>query len=159
MQGILRDATGQEWRIETAKNEMSFVQWRPTVRKVTRMRFNVLPPNPNYEGRPDLERLIEGASLSAAEINLHSDNGIITDTEIVTELLDHVDRGYGRTVAVGEREVVEGQVVESMSTSELHGETEVIVAPANPETGEVERETLRQELTEPSGTGHAEEYG
>jgi hypothetical protein len=54
MQGILRDASGQDWRIETARSEMSFNQWRQTVDRVTQMRFNVEPPNPNYQDRPDL---------------------------------------------------------------------------------------------------------
>jgi hypothetical protein len=158
MQGILRDATGQSWRIETDRREVTFAQWRSTVEKVTQMRFTVEPPNPNYEGRPDLERLIEGASLSAAEIVLRSEDGIVTDADIVTQLLDHAERGYGRDVAVGER-TVDGEVVESVYSSELHGETEVAVRPANPETGEVERETLRQELTRADDTGHAGEHG
>jgi hypothetical protein len=55
MQGILRDASGQDWRIETAKTEMSFRQWRATVERVTQMRFHIEPPNPNYQGRPTLQ--------------------------------------------------------------------------------------------------------
>jgi hypothetical protein len=158
MRGILRDATNQDWRIETARTEMSFSQWRTTVDRVTQMRFLLEPPNPNYEGRPSLERLIAGASLSAADLTLRSDSGIATDAEIVGELLDHVERGYGRDVAVGERSV-DGETIESVYSSELNGETEVSVRPANPETGEVERDTLRQELTDPADTGHAGEHG
>jgi hypothetical protein len=158
MGGILKDATNQNWRIETARTEMSFSQWRTTVDRVTQMRFTLEPPNPNYEGRPDVERLIEGASLSAAEITLRSDSGILTDAEIVLEYLDHVDRGYGRSVAVGERPV-DDETIESVYSSELHGETEVAVVPANPETGEVERDTLRQELTDPADAGHAGDHG
>jgi hypothetical protein len=158
MQGILRDVSGQDWRIETAQTEMSFRQWRATVERVTQMRFHLEPPNPNYQGRPTLQRLIEGAFLSAADITLHSDAGINTDADIVTELLDHVSRDYGRDVAVGER-TVEGEVIESVYSSELKGETEVTVVPANPETGEVERDTLRRELTEPSASEHPSERG
>ena len=123
------------------------------------MRFTVEPPNPNYEGRPDVERLIAGASLSAADIVLlRSEDGIVTDADIVAQLLDHAERGYGRDVAVGER-TVEGEIVESVYSSELHGETEVIVVPANPETGEVEKDTLRQELTGQDDPRHAGEHG
>ena len=145
LQGILRDASSQDWRVETARHEITFSQWRTTVERVTQMRFNVEPPNPNYQDRPDLERLIEGASLSSAEIVLRSDQGVVTDADIVTQLLDHVERGYGRDVAVGERTVAD-EVVESVYSSELGGETEVTVVPANPETGEVEPEILRREL-------------
>lgn len=158
MKGILRDASGQTWDIETDRREVTFAQWRSTVDKVTQMRFVVEPPNPNYEGRPDLERLIEGASLSAAEIVLRSENGIVTDADIVTQLLDHVQLNYGRDVAVGER-TIDGEVVESVYSSEMHGETEVAVRPANPETGEVEKETLRQELTGADDPGHASQHG
>lgn len=147
LQGILRDASSsQDWRIEkTAQHETSFSQWRATVERVTQMRFNVEPPNPNYQDRPDLQRLIEDASLSSAEIVLRSDQGVVTDADIVAQLLDHVDRGYGRDVVVGER-TVDGEVVESVYSSELNGESEVTVVPANPDTGEVEPEILRREL-------------
>ena len=105
MQKILRDASAQDWFVETAHTRMSFAEWRATVERVTQMRFHVEPPNPNYEGRPDLQRLIQGASLSAADIALHSENGINTDADIVTQLLDHVGRDYGRNGAVGERPI------------------------------------------------------
>lgn len=147
MRGILRDASGQDWGIESARTQMSFNQWRATVTRVTQMRFDLEPPNPNYEGRPSLERLIAGANLSAADLTLKSDAGVLTDAQIVLELLDHVELGYGRSVAVGDRPI-NGEIVESVYSSELNGETEVVTRPANPETGEVERATLRNELTE-----------
>jgi len=110
------------------------------------MRFTVEPPNPNYQDRPDIEKLIEGAHLSSAELVLKSDQSIYTDADIVLQLLDHVEnRGYGKDVFVGER-TVSGEVVESVYSSEMHGETEVVVLPANSETGEVEQEALLHEL-------------
>jgi hypothetical protein len=71
------------------------------------------------------------------------------------QLLDHVNLGYGSDVAVGERPVTEDvaeaeEVIEVVYSSELNGETEVAIRPANPETGEVEVATLRQELTRPA---------
>jgi hypothetical protein len=158
MQGILRDASGEDWRVESPRTQMSFNEWRATVTKVTQMRFTLEPPNPNYEGRPDLERLIAGANLSAAALILRSDVGVMTDSQIVLELLDHVDHGYGSSVAVGDRPI-NGETVESVYSSELNGETEVAIRPANPDTGEVERATLRNELTEPVRPVHDEEHG
>jgi hypothetical protein len=158
MQKILREATGEEWSIEAVRATMSFSQWRATVRVVYQMRFRVEPPNPNYEGRPDLKRLIEDANLNVANIDLHSDSGIVTDADIVRQLLEHGDLGYGPYVAVGNR-VVNDQDVETVYSSALHGETEIAVRPANPETGEVERETLKRELTGPSDVEHAGEHG
>ncbi len=155
LQGILRDATGsQNWRVVTDRAQVTFREWRVTVDKVTQMRFAVFPPNPNYQGRPQLESLIAGASLSAADITLRAEDGINTDSEIVTELLDHVERGYGRDVAVAERSA-DGEVIETVYSSELSGESEVLIRPANPETGEVERDTLVTELTDFDETEHA----
>jgi hypothetical protein len=146
LQGILRDASGQDWNIRPARQEMSYRQWRSTVDRVTQMRFTVEPPNPNYQDRPDIEKLIEGARLSSAELVLKSDQSIYTDADIVLQLLDHVEnRGYGKDVFVGER-TVSGEVVESVYSSEMHGETEVVVLAANPDTGEVEQEALLHEL-------------
>jgi hypothetical protein len=150
LQGILREESGDSgWRVESDKAEMSFSEWRASVQRVTDMHFHVEPPNPNYQGRPVLEQLIDGARLSAAEIDLHSEDGVNTDAEIVVELLDHVNRNYGRNVATGER-TIDDRVTETVYSSELNGESEVRVVPANPETGEVEQETLRRELTEPT---------
>lgn len=145
LQGILREASRQDWNIRAARHEISYREWRRTVDRVTQMRFNIEPPNPNYQDRPDLQRLIEGAQLSAAEIVLKAEQSIYTDSDIVLQLLDHVERGYGKDVLVGERSV-NGEVVESVYASEIHGETEVTVLPANPDTGEVEPETLLREL-------------
>jgi hypothetical protein len=155
IRGILRDATGQDWRVEALRREMSFAQWRETVERVVQMRFSIEPPNPNYEGRPDVKRIIEDARVSAAEIVLRSEEGIDTDADIVAQLLNHVDLGYGSDVAVGERpvagEVTEAEgVIEVVYSSELNGETEVVIRPANSETGEVEVATLREELTRPA---------
>lgn len=164
IRGILRDGTGQDWRVEAIRREMSFPEWRRTVDRVIQMRFSVEPPNPNYEGRPDVERLIEGARLNAAEIVLRSQEGIDTDADIVVQLLDHVNLGYGSDVAVGERPVTEDvteaeEVIEVVYSSELNGETEVVIRPANPETGEVEVATLREELTRPADAEDAWEHG
>jgi hypothetical protein len=145
---ILREETGENWRIEATEGaEIPFGQWRRSVDAVHQIRFHIVRPNPNYEGRPDLERLIEGARLTAANIDLQSDTGITTDSDIVRQLLDHADAGNGSYVASAERPAVDGHRVETLFSSELHGETEVTVLPADPDTGEVSREALLLMLT------------
>lgn len=147
MQGILRDATGDNnWRIESARRPTSFREWRASVGRVSRLHFNIAPPNPNYEGRPDLERLIDHLHLSAASLDLRSEESIDTDADLVSQLLDHVERGYGSATAVGERATEEGPV-ETVFNSELRGESEVIERSADPRTGEVQPDVLRDELT------------
>lgn len=155
LQGILRQASGDDWQVEAYRTQMTFDQWRSSVDRVTQMRFHLNPPNPNYQGRPTLEKLIADASLAAAEVVLRSDDGIVTTADIVDELLQHVALGYGSQVSVGPR-TSNGEVVESVYASELQGESEVRDRPVNPETGEVERETLRAELSALTETGPAE---
>jgi len=158
LQGILREVSGQDWSVEAYRTQMTFAQWLASVDRVTEMRFRFNPPNPNYEGRPTLQKLIEGASLSAADVVLRSDDGIVTDAEIVDEFIRHVSLGYGSNVSVGPR-TSDTEVVESVFASELQGESEVRERPANPETGEVERETLRQELIQLTDTGQTGQHG
>jgi hypothetical protein len=147
MQGILRDATGDPtWRIESARHPTSFQEWRASVSRVSRLHFNVVPPNPNYQGRPDVRRLIEELRLSAASLDLRSDEDIDTDADLVGQLLDHVERGYGTATAVGERATPEG-TRETVFNSEIQGEAEVTERPADPATGEVQPDVLREELT------------
>lgn len=145
---ILREATSENWRIEATEGAaVPFGQWRRSVDAVYQIRFHIVRPNPNYEGRPDLERLIEGARLTAANIDLQSDTGVTTESDIVRQLLDHADGGNGSYVASAERPAVDGHRVETLYSSKLHGETEVAVVPADPDTGEVSRETLLLMLT------------
>ena len=148
MQKILQEATGENWHIEAIEGaEMPFDQWRHSVEAVYEIMFHIVRPNPNYEGRPDLERLIEDECLTAANIDLQSDTGIATDADIVRQLLDHVDGGNGSYVASAVRPAVDGHRVETLYSSELHGEAEIAVLPADPNTGEVSRETLLLMLT------------
>lgn len=150
MQGILREATGDVgWTIETATTKVSFAQWRSSVQRVTRLRFRITPPNPNYEGRPDVERIIEGIQLGVGtfEARAPEDGSLNTDADLVRQLVDHVERGYGEGLAVGERDVG-GELVETVFDTRLEGESEVIERPANPQTGEVTAEVLREELTD-----------
>jgi hypothetical protein len=149
LQAILREATlNEDWHIETARQRVPFETWRASVERVTRLRFSLEPPNPNYEGRPDIERLIEGAKVAAATVELRAPDGSVdTDADIVRQLLDHVERGYGDALAVGEREV-DGQTETTVYNTKLGGESELVERPADPATGEVTSEVLRRELTD-----------
>lgn len=149
LQGILRDSSHDQWRVYTFIPKVSFQDWLPTVERVIRLRFHIKRPNPNWEGRPDLENLMGRlGDLDTADFEFESADGIVTDDELVRELIDHVERGYGTGKAVGTRER-NGETVESVLDTE-HGETEERTLPADPTTGDVGRETLREELMGPA---------
>jgi hypothetical protein len=145
LRAVLREATNQDgWKIELPQHSESFAEWRGSVARVTRLRLRLERPNPNYEGRPSVEALIETAHLNSASLDLRSEN-LDTDAEIVRELLDHVERGYGYGTVVGRRETVDGEV-ETVYSTGLSGSVDVRETTVDPETGEITPQTLVEEL-------------
>jgi len=156
VEGMLRAATGEPWRVEPITRQVSFDSWRATVSKVTRMHFHVEPPNPNWEGRPQLEDLMRRlGNLDAADFDFVAENGVATDDELIVELADHVQRHYGRMSATGRREVgvAAGQVVESVLDSEA-GEIEELEREADVPPNDPELRILMREI-ERAGTAEA----
>src|SRR5688500_4431202 len=49
MQALLHEATGDHWLLVTTRRRVDFATWRVTVDRVTRARFHLERPNPNYE--------------------------------------------------------------------------------------------------------------
>lgn len=157
LRGLLRDATNEDWRVETERTKVSFAAWRRSVERVSRLRFNLEQPNPNYEGRPQVEKIIADLRLATANLDLKGED-IATDAEFVREALDHVERGYGKAVAVGERHV-EDRVVETVYDTTMEGEAELAEMRVDAETGEVSHSDLQQELAPTSDAGEGGDSG
>jgi hypothetical protein len=146
MQALLREATGEDWSLVSTRRRVDFDAWRMTVDRVTRARFHLERPNPNYEGRPFVEGLLEPIAAAAGKIELANPDGLVTDADIMAQLLDHVQRGYGDATIVGQRDV-EGRSVEAVYDTRLQGESELHERPAD-EDGDVSLDELLNELTE-----------
>lgn len=157
MQALLREATREEWTLVTSQRKITFEGWRATVTRVTRMRFHLVPPNPNYEDRPDVQRLLAESSAAGATVDLSNPDGL-TDSEIVEQLIDHVQRGYGDATMFGERNAPDGRTVESVYNTRLQGESEVHDRPTD-EHGDVPIEELTRELTGDQTAEQADEHG
>ncbi|WP_326629832.1 DUF4747 family protein [Nonomuraea fuscirosea] len=145
LKSMLREQMDQNWDIETISRNRSFPEWRRSVARVTRLHIRLERPNPNYEGRPDVERLIEQMRLSSATLELRSEDGIETDTDLAQQLLDHVARGYGQASAAGTRGAGD-LAVETVWESQLHGETLITGINIDPDTGEATFEELFEEV-------------
>lgn len=157
LEGILKGATDQDWRVEPLTHQIRFEAWRSTVDKVTRLHFHIEQPNPNWEGRPSLEELMRRlGNLDTADFGFAAENGIVTDDELIVELVDHVQRNYGRGTAVGTREI-DGRVIESVLDTDL-GETEEIGSVAEVTRSDAELALLMGELedTEPAEESDAD---
>lgn len=145
MQGLIRAATNDsEWQVVTTYRQVSYAAWRASVARVTKVRFHLERPNPNYQDRPFVEQLLEGAEAVSSTVQLSNPDGIQADGEIVGQLLDHVSRGYGDGTIVGVRQTPQG-VEESSYETRLNGESDQREVPAD-DRGDVPPEALRAEL-------------
>lgn len=157
MQALLRESTGQDWTLVTSQRKINFEDWRASVDRITRIRFHIERPNPNYEGRPDVKRLLEGTNAVAGTFELQNPDGLATDGEIVEQLLQHVLMGYGDASVVGQRDA-EGRIVDSLYETRLQGESELHELPAD-EHGDVPVDELRRELTGDRDAAQSDEHG
>jgi hypothetical protein len=156
LEGILRYATGDDWRVEPVTRHVSFEEWRATVSRVTRMYFHVEPPNPNWEGRPQLQSLMSRlGDLDSADFLFVAESGVQTDDELVKELVDHVyRRHYGRSTADGPR-LIDGHVIETVLDSNA-GETEEVGSLADVPADDPELAMLMGDLEQDGALDEAE---
>lgn len=117
---------GDNWRIVTARQAMTFAQWRASVDRVVAVRFRLHKPNPHWQGAPDLEAVMEGAEAETAQLELHAQSGIDTASSFVEQSQRHVERGYGAARYVGQRGGGTSDIRESVYNTDLGSEEEAI---------------------------------
>jgi hypothetical protein len=60
LQSVLREESRDfGWRVESQIRQLTFDEWRSTVDRVTRLRFRLERPNPNWAGRPEIESIFQ----------------------------------------------------------------------------------------------------
>jgi hypothetical protein len=159
MQALLREATGDAWRVDPIVKPVTFERWRSTVERVVSMSFTLGEPNPGYKGRPLIKEAIADARAQQLRVIATADpnelEGLDTDAAFLSQAIQHVEKGYGRFRAVGERTDDEGHIRRVKFEEEV-GETDVVPVGADPETGEVSYETLTRELDERRSDGEQE---
>lgn len=135
-----------QWRVHQETRKVEWRDWVGSVDRVIELRFRLVRPNPDYEGRPDVERIIEGANAQLAGLVLKTGDddieGLDIDDALIAQAIDHASR-YGTYSALGEREGEEP--VKWTSDQEVVPERTI---DADPATREARAEGLRRELTE-----------
>lgn len=143
LQSLMREATNEPWRVTLETRQVPLAEWMESVDRITRFSFTLKPPNPNYVGRPTIEQVVADTAASVVTLALtapdDSGDGLRTDSDVVREAIDHVERGYGSVSAAGER--VEGDKTVRVDWRN-GGETAQDEAPVG-ETGEVGESGLR----------------
>lgn len=105
MEALLnRQEPERPWVIELGTSRPAYRAWRGTVSRVVRARGHLELPNPHWQGREKLESFFENFQLDEASVNLHFDPDAPQEAvdDVVTQMVDHAERGYGSAVIVGE---------------------------------------------------------
>jgi hypothetical protein len=148
--------TSEYWRVESLTRRIPFEEWRASVDKVTRMHFHIEQPNPNWEGRPQLEELMRRlGDLDSADFGFAAENGILTDDELIVELINHVQRDYGRGTMVGSRET--RRIVTESVLDTTAGEIEEVSSLEEVSPGDVALARLMREIAQDEATEDSEE--
>jgi hypothetical protein len=157
----LLDEGGQipGWKVEPLTFEDEWEGFVARVDKVTKVRFTLLPPNPDYRGRERVEDAIETVGTEKTILEFLSTDGLDLDgmsaDSLYGQALEHaVRRGYGNLTAIGDfdgrRVTYDAQKGESppLAATEQVGED-----------GEVAWNTLESEATGETVTPTGENDG
>lgn len=109
-----RELPDRPWVVELGTTRPSYAAWRQSVRRIVRARGTLETPNPHWRGREKFETFFEDFHVEEARLDLKFDEDAPAEAvdEVVSQMVDHAERGYGSTVVVGESAQDGGQQVE-----------------------------------------------
>ena len=142
---LLADEDDKRWRVQGAERQVSLSDWKARVSKITSVRFSVRIPNPHWADAPDLQTVMEDAEAEVVTLELQNEAGLDLTAPFVAQTEHHVARGYGDARYIGTAEDASG-VHETVYSTKLGAEEISDEEPADPQTGEVAPESLRQRL-------------
>lgn len=143
-QAMLRTIdSNQQWRLESLTGKVPFDQWLHEMEKISRVRFKMKKstPPPSDAG---LIGLVLHCKPDLAVLELRAKGGIEVSGDLMRELLQRAEAGYGELVVVGRRK--DSAAAERIWVSTLEGESVVSEVPIDSETGEATFATLVAEL-------------
>jgi len=135
-QALLNAQGHGRWRVQSVMVEQSWSEWRASVDRVSRLRFRLQRPNPNFDGRPRIEEMVDGTHSKMVDLVLTADpddlEGVDLEAEYVKQALAHaVDKGYGYVKADGEQRVGD-HTVDRRYDSLRDGSERIEQLPADP---------------------------
>jgi len=147
---LLNEASGEPiWGIRPIVQGVTWERWRESVTRVRHLEVRLERPNPNYQGRDEIERIIEGAKARMVRMVFDAQEdeveGLNLDDEVVHEAIEHARADYGNVKAVADIDT-EGGRQESVWRSDREGAPLETRVPLDPETREARREALVEEL-------------
>lgn len=135
---LINESSPDRWRVVLAEREMDWSTFLRMVEAVESMTIRLEKPNPRFPN--DLaESLVRDTEAASATLNLRGED-IETDAEVVRLLMEHADR-YGYTNARGRTRRGLLRYVGRRNTTQVTAHV-----PADPETGEVSQEDLREQV-------------
>lgn len=142
-QAMLRTIdSNKQWSLESLTGTMPFHLWRRDL-EISRIRFKV-GRSASLPVASGLISLMVQCKSDMAALELRAKGGIDVDGELIRELLQHADAGYGELVAVGRKRG--STASERVWVSALEGESVVAEVSINADTGEAAFSALVAEL-------------
>ncbi len=150
LQALLNEASPEDrWRVSQEVQTVPFDDWVASVDRVLTLRVRVVRPNPHYDGRDNVERLIEGANARMVDVVWKAEpdalDGLDVREPFVREAITHADK-YGSYAAKGE---VQDLPTTWGSNEEAAAEQRTVEADLR--TGEVSGASLREQLGDEPG--------
>ena len=103
LQALLNIEKTYIWKITPISIQKSFGQWISTVEGVATFNVQLTYPNPNWTGRENVERLVEGLKAETVTIRAKATEGrsIDINSDWFRQAMDHVRQGYGKATLTG----------------------------------------------------------
>ena len=103
LQALLNAEGAYIWKVSPFSLSQDFDKWRGSVSRVSMFKANLSYPNPSWEDRATIQRLMDtvNAKRTSLMAQAEQDESIDTNANLVQEALEHARRGYGRVTLTG----------------------------------------------------------
>ena len=103
LEALLNAEGTYRWNIVPISYPMGFDEWRQSVSGVGRVNARLTYPNPNWTGRSELEKIMDGFRAEVVRIVASAEEGGSLDIESswFQQTIDHARLGYGKATVSG----------------------------------------------------------
>ena len=103
LQALFNTSKAHYWKIEPLSFKTGFEDWKSTVSCISKCKFRLSYPNPNWTGRENIKELMDGLRAEVITLRARADkeSSIETDSDLFQQAMDHIRLGYGSAEMVG----------------------------------------------------------